>query len=294
MIPVLALLLDRLLGELRRGHPLVGLGRVISWLERRLYRPSRLRGALAVAMLLLPVGLLLVWPVPWWGQALLLYLVLGNRSLAEHGQAVAEALTAEDLPLARERVGYMVSRKTQALTDTQVAAATVESVLENGNDAVFGALLWFLLAGVPGAMAFRIVNTLDARWGYRSDRYLQFGWAAARLDDLMGWLPARLTVVTYALQGRAVAALRCAWHQGRLCASPNGGPVMAAGASALEVTLGGAAQYEGYRCDKPILGRGSAPSADAVRRAVQLVNRGAWGWVGLCALVAAVIWGGAL
>ncbi|WP_417347225.1 adenosylcobinamide-phosphate synthase CbiB [Ferrimonas sp.] len=292
MIPVLALLLDRLLGEPRRFHPLVGLGRMISWLERRLYRPNTERGVLAVVLLLLPLGLLLLWPLPWWAQVVVLYLVLGNRSLGEHGQAVADALKAKDLPLARERVGYMVSRKTGQLSETQVAAATMESVLENGNDAVFGALLWFLIAGVPGAVAFRIVNTLDARWGYKNPRYLNFGWAAARLDDLMGWLPARLTVLTYALQGQAGQAMRCAREQGRRCASPNGGPVMAAGAAALEVTLGGAAQYEGYSCEKPLLGQGAAPTGESVQRAVTLVDRGAWAWAGLCALTGLLLWGG--
>ncbi|WP_051216522.1 adenosylcobinamide-phosphate synthase CbiB [Ferrimonas futtsuensis] len=292
MIPILALLLDRLLGEPRRFHPLVGLGRLISWLERRLYRPNTERGVLAVALLLLPLGLLLLWPLPWWAQVLVLYLVLGNRSLGEHGQAVADALKADDLPLARERVGYMVSRKTAGLSDTQVAAATMESVLENGNDAVFGALLWFLIAGVPGAVAFRIVNTLDARWGYKSPRYLNFGWAAARLDDLMGWLPGRLTVLTYALQGHTGQAMRCAREQGRQCASPNGGPVMAAGAAALQVTLGGAAQYDGYSCEKPQLGSGPAPTGESVQRAVNLVDRGAWAWAVLCALTGLLLWGG--
>jgi adenosylcobinamide-phosphate synthase len=208
-----------------------------------------------------------------------LYFVIGGRSLGEHGQAVADALHQQDLTLARQKVSYIVSRKTAGLNEQQVVNATVESMLENGNDAVFGALFWFIVAGVPGAIIYRVANTLDARWGYKNARWLHFGWAAARWDDLLNYLPAQLTVLTYAILGQFRVALRCAWQQGRQCSSPNGGPVMAAGAGALGVTIGGPAQYDGYQSNKPWLGQGPHAQASAIEGAVTLVNRGAWLWL---------------
>lgn len=279
LVVAVALLLDRCLGEVKRFHPLVGLGWIISQTEHYLYANSRERGIAAVLIVSLP-WLVLYWlPLHWWVEVIILYFVIGGRSLGEHGQAVADALHQQDLPLARQKVSYIVSRKTENLSENQVVSATVESMLENGNDALFGALFWFLVAGAPGSIIYRVANTLDARWGYKNARWLNFGWAAARWDDVLNYLPARLTVLTYALQGHFVLALRCAWIQGRQCSSPNGGPVMAAGAGALGVTIGGSAQYDGYQSNKPWLGQGPKAKANAIEGAVRLVNRGAWLWL---------------
>ena len=217
----------------------------------------------------------------WIADALLLWFALGARSLAEHGLRVAHDLEAGDLPAAREHVGWMVSRQTTDLDASGVAKAAVESVLENGNDAVFGALFWFALLGGPGALLFRLANTLDAMWGYRNERYLHFGWAAARIDDVLNFLPARLTALTYALLGRTRIAFAC-WHtQARHWDSPNAGPVMAAGAGALDVRLGGAAVYQGRSEARPILGTAGVPQAGDIRRAVSLVRRGLLLWLAL-------------
>ncbi len=336
---LLALLLDRWLGEPRRYHPLVGLGFLAGGLERRLNcsdcspLAARLRGLLALLLLLMLAPLLIVlaqWglsllavPVNFWDLGLcsswlfsanseqspsllaefllsagVLYLVIGGRSLSEHARAVVESLQANDLQQARRRVGYMVSRDTAELTETQVSKATLESVLENGSDALFAPVFWFVLAGPLAALAYRLINTLDAMWGYRSQRFLHFGWAAAKLDDLVNYLPARLCALTYSLLAPLLVSVRtppstdCGWYsvalalrawsrQAPACESPNAGPVMAAGAAALGVTLGGSAVYRGSRLERPLLGIGPPPVCADISRGLGLVRLTLLLWV-LC------------
>ena len=213
-----------------------------------------------------------------------LYLVIGHRSLYEHARAVQQALGRGDLPEARLRVALTVSRDTADMNASRIAGAAAESVLENGNDALFGALFWFLLAGGPGALLYRLVNTLDAMWGYRTPQYRCFGCAAARCDDLLNLIPARLTALTYALAGRSRAALRCWRQQAPLWDSPNAGPVMAAGAGALRVRLGGGAFYHGQWRTRPELGEGAEPEATDISRALRLVQRSLLMWVAIAGI----------
>jgi adenosylcobinamide-phosphate synthase len=283
---LLALLLDAVLGEPRRFHPLVGFGSLASAIERRLYADHRLAGVVAWTLaVLVPVTLLWLLrvaspaPLAFAIDVLVLYFALGRRSLGEHARPVAQALLDGDLARARAAVGRMVSRDTEGLDATRVAAAATESVLENGHDAVFGALFWFVLFGAPGVLLFRLANTLDAMWGYRTPRYERFGWAAARADDVLGFVPARLTALTYACMGDFTAALRCWRAQAPTWDSPNAGPVMAAGAGALRVGLGGAAPYHGRWEERPSLGEGDAPDAESPMRALGLVDRGVVAWV---------------
>ena len=278
LLMLAGVLLDTVLGEPRRWHPLVGFGNWAKYLERHMNRGTRLWGLLAVLCAVVPwvaLGLFRYWVV----DIAALYFALGHRSLREHALRVRQALEAGSLEEARIRVGYMVSRDTGKMDARAVAAATVESVLENGNDAVFGALFWFLVAGAPGVLLFRLANTLDAMWGYRTPRYLYFGWAAARLDDVLNFVPARLTALTYALIGSTRNALRCWRLQARAWESPNAGPVMAAGAGALELGLGGGAYYHGQWEERPPLGVGSAPDAAAITAAVRLVRSGVVLWL---------------
>lgn len=295
----LAVLLDAWLGEPRRAHPLVGFGRVAKWLEARCYRDRRRAGVLAWSLAVLPwviattgfMGALSPWLSCVTG-AVLLYLAIGHRSLGEHAQPVADALQRGDLSAARMAVGRMVSRDTAVLDERQVAAAATESVLENGNDAVFGALFWFALLGAPGAVLYRLANTLDAMWGYRTARYERFGWAAARIDDLLNWVPARLTALTYALLGDATRAWRCWRKQAPLWDSPNAGPVMAAGAGAIGVRLGGPAPYDGAWESRPELGEGGEPGAASIVRALRLVRHGVLLWLSVVWMLALARLGG--
>lgn len=293
-----AVALDALLGEPRRAHPLVMFGRIAALIERRLHADSRVIGTLAWWLAVAPPVLVVAWLshaltswMYWIVATCVLYLAIGHRSLAEHARAVESALRAGDLETARMAVARMVSRDTEALDASQVAAAATESVLENGSDAVFGALFWFALLGAPGAVLYRLANTLDAMWGYRSPRFERFGWASARIDDVLNFAPARLTALTYALLGDRASAWRSWRVQAPLWDSPNAGPVMAAGAGALRVRLGGPAPYDGRWEERPALGEGAAPDADSIAAALRLVRRGVWLWLALIVVASALVGG---
>jgi len=296
IVCVFALALDNLIGEPRRLHPVVGFGRLVTALEKKLNSspdtPLRAvsAGVLAVFLATVPMLLLAVWvsvrlegPLLLLVQAVVLWLAISLRGLAEHGLAVATPLLQGNLEIAREQVSRIVSRKASELDGHGVAAAATESVLENGADAVFASLFWFLIAGIPGVVMHRMVNTLDAMWGYRNPRFLYFGRAAARLDDLMGWLPARLTALTYTLLGDRKLAWRCWRKQAPQWDSPNAGPVMAAGAGALNVRLGGPSPYPSGVKQRPTLGGTQDASSTSIEAAVKLVRHGVWLWL-------AVVW----
>lgn len=282
--------LDVIFGEPRRNHPLVIFGRFADRLERHFNGPDgrgwRSHGVTAWCLAVLPLTglawlLSLLPAIGWWVEITLLYFALGLRSLGEHLLPVANALRGGDLARARRRVGFIVSRDTTGLDAQGVARAATESALENGSDAVFAALFWFAMAGAPGVVLYRLSNTLDAMWGYRNARFERFGWAAARIDDGLNYIPARLVALTYALLGRTRLALRCWRQQAPLWDSPNAGPVMAAGAGALGVKLGGPAIYQGELHPRPTLGEGSDPEAGDIERALDLL----WAGVGLWLLV---------
>lgn len=280
---ILALVLDRLLAEPGRFHPLVGFGALAGAIESRLYRDTRASGVMALmCAILLPVLLVAMisgLPGAWLADIVLLYLALGGRSLWLHAQQVRVALAADDLTAARHKVAYMVSRDVDVLDEEGVARATVESVLENGNDAIFAALFWFMIAGAPGVVLYRLSNTLDAMWGYRHARYANFGWAAARLDDVLNYIPARITAFAYALAGDFRQAITCWRGQGYGWKSPNAGPVMAAGAGSIGVRLGGPQMYHGELQSRPPLGCGRAADAHAIAHAQSLIHRSLFFWV---------------
>ena len=301
-VPQLALLLvagvvlDYLLGEARRWHPLVGFGNLAGLLEHSFNRGAMggLRGAGAWALAVLPLTAVACWAAVRGGLAVhvaLLYFCLGLRSLRDHNLPIARALAGGDLPAARQLTARIVSRDTASASEAELAKASAESLLENGNDAVFGTRFWFLVAGGPGAPLFRLANTLDAMWGYRSSRFLAFGCAAARIDDALNYIPARLTALSYVL---LADDRKTAWRCWRLQAphwpSPNAGPVMASGAGALGLALGGSATYDGVPEQRPELGHGRPARAVDILRAWKLVEASTALWLALACLAGANAW----
>jgi adenosylcobinamide-phosphate synthase len=299
---MLGISLDLLLGETRRWHPLVGFGKLADALEARWNRPDsgRLKGALAWGLIVIPL-VLITQAVLWWSaryslwlapllHTLLLYFCLGLRSLYDHTAPIRMALQNGDLDTARRLTSYIVSRDTSAANEEDLAKASVESLLENGCDAVFGTLFWFVVAGGAGAVLYRLSNTLDAMWGYKTPRLLRFGCVAARVDDVLNWIPARLTAVSYAALGNTRLALQCWRQQTAAWPSPNAGPVMASGAGSLGLALGGLATYDGVPEQRPPLGQGRAASAADIQAAWSLVLRSTSLWTA-CLLLSAWFFG---
>jgi adenosylcobinamide-phosphate synthase len=287
-----ALLLDAAFGEPPEHlHPTVWMGRAISAFEKRALRlktPEARKRAGAVLALSLP-GLVFLSTaaalnaaprgLSWALGAVLTSTTLSMRGLAEAAEAVERELRAGRLEGARERVGEFVGRDTGGLSEAEVCRAAVESVAENTSDGVVAPMLYGLLFGAPGALAYKAVNTLDSMVGYRKGPYEDLGWASARLDDLANLVPARATVIVAAVSGRPATALRTARKYGPLTASPNAGWAEAAFAGALGVRLGGVNTYGGVTKEGPVLGEGRSPAPRDVGRAVALMRR-------CCALLA--------
>ncbi|WP_229054474.1 cobalamin biosynthesis protein [Aeromicrobium sp. Leaf350] len=297
---VLGVAADRLLGDPARWHPVAGFGRAAGALEGRLYADDRRRGvaftsaavgAVAVAGAVAerrtagrPVQHALTIAVATWA-------VVGGRSLGREASAVGEHVLAGDLPAARLRVRSLVGRDPSELDADQLARAVVESVAENTSDAVVAPLWWGAVAGVPGLVGYRAVNTLDAMVGHRSARYLRFGWASARLDDLANLVPARLAALLAAacapvVDGRPREALRAWRDDAPGHPSPNAGAVEASFAGALGVQLGGVNHYEGVVDDRVRMGSGPPPAARDIPRSVTLARAVGRGALAVAAVVA--------
>jgi adenosylcobinamide-phosphate synthase len=271
----LGLVLDTVLGDPRRGHPVALYGRAVSVLERRCYRDSRLAGAVLVAIAVAaPVTLGRRLPTRWPAVAAVTWTVVGATTLAREATALHDLLEAGDLEAARTRLTHLVGRDPSKLDAGEIARAAVESVAENTSDAVVAPLLWGAVLGLPGLLGYRAINTLDAMIGHRSPRYRNFGWAAARLDDLANLAPARLTAVLVASAGDRPAAT---WTVVRSDAgahpSPNAGWCEAAYAGALGLRLGGVNDYGDRVEHRALMGDGRPAEPKDVPRAVRLLRR---------------------
>jgi adenosylcobinamide-phosphate synthase len=313
--------LDALLGDPRRGHPVAAFGRAAAALEARDYADSRLRGAAHAAACVLAVAAPAVLlhrrtrgrpPSQAAAAALTVWAVTGARSLHLAAERAMVALARNDLAEARRVLPSLCGRDPAGLDATEMARAVIESVAENTCDAVVAPLLWGAVAGLPGLAAYRAVNTLDAMVGYRSPRYLRFGWASARLDDVANWVPARVTAALtiacapvntqmvplpgtsaqdppaegHRVPGPAAAAARAVLRDGARHPSPNAGRCEAAFAGALGLRLGGTNVYGGVTEVRPGLGDGRAPEPDDIRRAIRLSRAVTAAATGLAVLIA--------
>lgn len=281
---------DRLLGDPRRGHPVAGFGRLAGALERRTWRDDRGAGIRYVGVLVgasVCVGLLaerVRRPLP---HTLLVatatWAVLGGRSLDREAAALGALLDGGDLDGARLRLRNLVGRDTSTLSESEIVRAAAESVAENTSDAVVASLVWGAVAGVPGLLGHRAANTLDAMVGHRSTRYRRFGWAAARLDDVLNLPGSRLAAALAVLVGPDRVGAARAWRRDAPAhPSPNAGPVEAAFAGALGLRLGGPNVYgppgDQWVEDRAVMGDGRAPERSdlvRVRRLALAVDLGA-------------------
>jgi adenosylcobinamide-phosphate synthase len=276
-------LLDHVLADPRRGHPVAAFGRLAAALERVRYRDDRTAGVIHLLALVGP-GVLVARvversapaPLRLLMTATITYVALGQRSLHREAHGVGECLQRGDVGGARQRLPALCGRDPHALSADDLTRAVVESVAENTSDAVVATLVYGAAGGTAGVVLHRTVNTLDAMIGHRSPRYQRFGWAAARLDDVLGLVPARLTALLTVLLAPVVGGRpSAAWRAWREDAgghpSPNAGVVEAAAAGALGVRLGGGTnQYDGHRDTRPAMGDGRAPAPSDITRAVVL------------------------
>jgi adenosylcobinamide-phosphate synthase len=281
---VLGVALDAVLGDPRRGHPVAAFGRAAAALERRVYADSRANGVVFAGVCVAAgAGLGLLADRMTRGRplartavtAVATWAVLGGTSLGREGAAMARSLEDGDLTAARARLSHLCARDPADLDARALARASVESIAENTSDAAVAPLVWGAVMGVPGLLAYRAINTLDAMVGYRNPRYAGFGWAAARLDDVANWLPARLTglltvACTPSIGGAARESYRILRRDGGHHPSPNAGRPEAAFAGALGVRLGGVNVYGGHTEARPELGDGRPPEIPDLRRAVRL------------------------
>lgn len=295
---VLGFVADRVFGDPRRFHPVAGFGRVAASAEQRLYADNRLRGIAYSTLLVGSTGLLgLVADSfsrrrPLVNTALTAgatWAVLGGRSLGREAGAVHGFLQAGEIAAARQQLTHLVGRDTSGLDESEVSRATIESVAENTSDAVVAPLVAGAFGGIGGLLAYRAANTLDAMVGHHTTRYENFGWASARLDDVLNVPGARLsatlaTVLAPTIGGQSANAWRVWRRDAKHHPSPNAGPVEASFAGAMNVTLGGVNRYGEHLEDRHTLGDGPLATAKDIERSVQLARN-----VGIAATVVGAV-----
>jgi adenosylcobinamide-phosphate synthase len=311
LILLLALALDAVIGDpdwlwRRLPHPVVLFGRLIGWLDRRLnsengsFGRRRMAGVWAVAVLTATAalcGLLLHWiadnvPFGMVLEVVVVAVLLAQRSLYDHVARVAAAFRSGGLVAARRAVSQIVGRDPESLDTAGVCRAAIETTAENFSDGVVAPAFWYLICGLPGLLVYKAVNTADSMIGHKSERYLAFGWAAARFDDVLNLVPARLaglilTVAAPLVGGSAAGAFGAMWHDAGRHRSPNAGWPEAAMAGAFGLALAGPRRYGGQVVDDAWMNAGGRVDAapDDIGRALRLLVAGS---VVLAALVAGV------
>lgn len=290
-----ALMIDRIIGDPPSWpHPVRWIGSFISWLERRLNKGARRR---AKGIILLIIVTLAVFSVTWlivWGayqahtiagiaaESAIITTTIAQNDLKKAAMSVYQPLKAGDMPEARCAVSMIVGRDTQYLNEAGITRATVETVAENVSDGITAPLFWALFGGAPLAMVYRAVNTCDSMVGYKNTRYRHFGWASARSDDIVNWIPSRITGVCMILVYRSpyIPKRKACHHLKREAAkhpSPNSGWGEAAVALLLGVQLGGTNFYQGIKSERAVMG---LPQKDLekgdIKAAVSIMERSAW------------------
>lgn len=297
-----ALILDALFGEppaiwSRVPHPIVLIGGMIKALDRRLNtgRKKRWRGILAlfivILAVLIPALILTMIPYGWVFEILLGAILLAHKSLVQHVSAVAISLR-HSLTEGRLSVAMIVGRDPNALDEAGVARAAIESAAENFSDGVVAPAFWFLIAGLPGIAVYKAVNTADSMIGYRTEKYRNFGWASARLDDVLNWIPARLSAILFLIVGAGLGYVSAVVREAPQHKSVNAGWPEAALAYVQNIALAGPRSYPGgIQVDDPFVNDAGRKdlTAEEIDRAVVLLWRAWWLMLVLAAIVAALV-----
>ena len=283
-----AFVLDLFLGDPKwLPHLIAGYGKLIA-LGEKIFSPRGfllVKGGMLTAILVAGTFLSADWSLEWLKQqagvalyvaasSTFLFYCLANKSLIEEGKAVFEQLREGGLEAGRKRLSRIVGRDTQNLNEQQIRKATLETMSENLSDGVIAPLFYYALLGVPGAMAYKMINTLDSMLGYKNEKYLYFGRAAARLDDLANFIPARLTALLMLLVAGKARGVRFVCKEGKKHSSPNAGYPEAALAWILCCRFGGPNDYRGKRVDKPFIGYGTRQiKHDEINHVAKINNR---------------------
>ena len=291
---ITALIIDHFIGEPSRFHPLVLFGNFANKLEKKFNKGSHKQqffaGLFAWCLLVLPVPFLyclLLSLLPVYLIVLLniyiVYWAVALNSLNLHGMQIYQPLINNDINSAQHYCSYIVSRDTNQLDAQAISRATTESMLENGHDGVTATLIYFVIGGAPLVIIHRLSNTLDAMWGYRTEQFNYFGKFSARMDDLLGFVSAKITTLLFAtiglFNGAAKQALFNAYSQSQSYKSHNGGWVMASGATVINVCLGGRAVYFGKTVNSPQLGQGESVQSKHIKASLTLVKQAVLLWL---------------
>ncbi|CDZ16552.1 Cobalamin biosynthesis protein CobD [Candidatus Johnevansia muelleri] len=282
---IFAFILDQLLGELNyKYNPIILLGKYINKIEFFFNgNYLKIKGILSIFFVILPFLLIIIYIYIIFKYnffyfnifGFILYLSIAWRSLIEHGLNIEMSIIEGNINMSKAALSMIVSRTVNNLNINQIYIATIESIFENGNDAIF-APLFFLFTGPLGVIFYRIINTLDAMWGYKNNRYIYFGWSVAKLDDLLNFIPAILTGVIYACCSFKYKYFKqsflCSFKKFLKWKSKNAGYVMSAGAGSINIILGGISIYNNKYQYRPQLGINKIPNINDITKTCSLIN----------------------
>lgn len=292
IVILLAISLHLWLGEPHKVHPLTGFGTLANWLAKRLNLPNgdsrnqRLRGGAVLFFLLFTISLVgvLLIQLPTFGIVFeigIVYLTIGYASLVEYAHGIQHALDDNDIKKAKLSASYLIGQDTALMDAEEISGFTTEAILENGNDAVVAALFWYVVAGVAGALTYRLTHTLDDMWKERTPHLEQFSWVANRFIFLLNWIPERLCGLTYVALGKRRKGFENWWHNAKEWKLSKGEITVTSGAYALNLRLGGDFIQKGLVRVRPFVRQGRTPTSEDILRALRLVYLTTWSWVGI-------------